>query len=71
LTPFDGTTERPTSARLSQNNRVKPVRGEESGLEACYGKTLHLQGFPIERLSRRASPVHYAVPCEGRDSVVA
>jgi hypothetical protein len=40
----------------------------ESGLQVCYGKTLHLQGFPISRLERRASPVHHAVPGEGRES---
>jgi len=39
----------------------------ESGLQACYGKTLYLQGFPICEPERRASPVHHAVPDQARD----
>jgi hypothetical protein len=60
----EGSIWQPSMTRpAEQNPRDLANRrgsGEESGLRACYGKTLHLQGFPIDGLERRASPVHHA-----------
>jgi hypothetical protein len=47
LAPFRGTGGREMTAWLSQDWRTRACLGEESGLQACYGKPLHLQGFSI------------------------
>jgi len=46
-------SKRPAEEPGSRTEGWSPAT--ESGLQACYGKTLHLQGFPIED----ANPVHH------------